>query len=87
MKNLYPEWLIQGHLTSDEAIEMVEVAEKALNFNRILKEEVELRRCIRMDPKTVYSYENTDKSEKNPNSCVCVCFSADCLGAKRDTHA
>ena len=85
--NLYPEWLITGHLTSEEAVEMVDVAEKALNFNRISKEEVELRRCIRLDTKTVYSHETKNKSEKNPNSCVCVTFSADCLLITRDKHA
>lgn len=87
MKNLYPEWLILGHLTEEEAIDMVNTAEKALNFNRISKNEAEYKRCVRMDEATVYSYENINKSEKNPNSCTCVSFSSDQLNSNRNAHA
>lgn len=79
LTNLHPEWLIQGHLTGDEALELVDIAEEALNFDRITEDEVELRRCVRLDPSSIYSFEKKNKVETNPNSCIIATFSANCL--------
>lgn len=86
LENLHPEWLIQGHLTGSEALELVDIAEEALSFDRITEDEVELRRCVKLEPRSVYSFEKKNKLDTNPNSCIIVTFSANCLHNQRDIH-
>ena len=41
-----------------------------MKFQRIPKDAVELPRCVKLQDKSVYEYEQTNSSPKNPNSCV-----------------
>ena len=54
LRNLEMIWLIQGHLTEQDALEMVDTTEKAIKFNRISEDDIEVSRCIRLDDRTVY---------------------------------
>lgn len=47
-------WLIQGHLTPHDALNLVKTAESSLMFDRISEEDVVLKRCVQLKPKTVY---------------------------------
>ena len=51
-------WLIQGHLLKEDALKMVEVAEAAINFTRIEESQVNLTQCVKLNEKTIYTYEN-----------------------------
>ena len=64
--------MIQGHLTQEDAIKMVEVAESSIKFKRIEESDINLPRCIKLNDQSVYNYEVSNKSEKNPNSCIHV---------------
>lgn len=61
-------WLIQGHLTAQEALSLVNTAESSLKFERITEEDVLLKRCVRLNDRIVYQYTKPNKDEKNPNS-------------------
>jgi hypothetical protein len=73
LTQLNPEWLIQVHLNEKEALELVKLAEKALDFTPIGPEEVPLNRCIKLEPK-IYELKRKNKLETNPNSCCLVTF-------------
>ena len=70
LQNLNIRWLIQGHLTKEEALKIVDATENSIKFNRIDKNTLDLPRCIKLRDKTVYQYEIKNISPKNPNSCV-----------------
>jgi secreted Zn-dependent insulinase-like peptidase len=47
-------WLIQGHITMQDALALVRTAESSLKFERIAEEDVLLKRCVWLKEKTVY---------------------------------
>ena len=51
---------------------MVDIAESSVEFNRISESDVSLPRCIKLNDRTVYNFERSNESEKNPNSCIDV---------------
>ena len=57
-------------MTQEDALKIVDATEGSIKFQRIAKEAIELPRCIKLKDKTVYEYEQTNVSPKNPNSCV-----------------
>jgi hypothetical protein len=72
-------------LNPKEALEMVDVAEEALDFNRISEEEVQLRRCVKLDQGKVYSYSKKNIMADNPNSACIVSFSHMLVGNRQET--
>ena len=74
LQNLEMIWLIQGHLTKEDALQMVETTENALTFRRISEDDISAGRCIRLKDRTIYSFEKDNISEKNPNSCCKAVF-------------
>ena len=51
---------------------MVDVAESSIQFSRIEESVVNLPRCVKLNRRTVYNFERSNESEKNPNSCIDV---------------
>ena len=72
LRNISILWLIQGHLTQEDALKMVEVAESSIKFNRIQESDINLPRCIKLNDLTVYNFEHSNESARNPNSCINV---------------
>lgn len=56
LKDITFEWLIQGHIKQQQAIELVEKAENAFKYNRIEKEDFQSARLVKMRDKTCYSF-------------------------------
>ena len=79
-------WLIQGHLTKEDALKMVEATEGALTFRRISEDDIQCSRCIKFKDKTVYNLEQDNVSKDNPNS-VCKAIFQDEVEADKDAHA
>ena len=51
---------------------MVDIAETSIEFNRIQESDVNLPRCIKLNDLTVYNFERSNQSARNPNSCIDV---------------
>ena len=51
---------------------MVDTAESSVEFNRIAESEINLPRCIKLNDRTVYNFERSNESDRNPNSCIDV---------------
>lgn len=64
LENVSLEWLVQGHLTEQDCVEVCNLAEKALNFNAIDKRILNQERCIKLKDKSVYDVTevNIDKN-------------------------
>ena len=70
LKKLHITWLIQGHLTEADAMKMVNVAETALDYEHIAKEDVNYARMVRINDRSIYGCEKSNLNAENPNS-VC----------------
>ena len=68
-------WLIQGHLTEDDALKMVEVAEKSLDYTRINKDDINYTRLVKLKDRSVYNLEHSNMNADNPNSACEAIFS------------
>lgn len=53
-------------------MKIVDATESSMKFQRIPRDAVELPRCIKLKDRTVYEFEYTNPSPKNPNSCIDV---------------
>ena len=74
LKNLSLQWLIQGHLSQEDALKMVEITEQSLQSKMIAKEDCDMYRLVKFQDKTVYNYDVLHKNPDNPNSCVVSYF-------------
>lgn len=63
-------WLIQGHLTESDAVEMVRTAETALDYSPMQKDDLAVARLVKLAERTVYNFERDNEIPSNPNS-VC----------------
>lgn len=70
LRQMHLTWLVQGHLTQDEALNMVDIAEKALAYVPIPKSEVNFMRLVKLGDRSVYNFEEANVNEDNPNSCT-----------------
>ena len=61
-------WLIQGHLTKENAINMVNIAESSLDYRRIRATDLDFSRLIKLNHRTIYSFERSNENAENPNS-------------------
>ena len=67
-------WLIQGHLTAENAMNMVNVAENALAYTRISKDDINYVRLVKLNDRTIYSFEKSNMNPENPNSACSTMF-------------
>ena len=72
LKRLHVVWLIQGHLEEADAMEIVTRAETSLAHQRIHTDDIDFARLVRLNDRTIYSFERTNESPENPNS---LCWS------------
>lgn len=63
-------WLIQGHLTEQDAIQMVQTAETALAYKHVDKDDISKGRLVKLTDRSIYTFERSNEVESNPNS-VC----------------
>ena len=68
------EWLICGHLTSEDALKIVNFAEQSIDYNPTTEDQVSFTHCIRLMDKTIYSCDSENELEKSKNNAVCVLF-------------
>lgn len=68
LSNLHITWLIQGHLVEDDALNMVRVAESALDYQPLAKDYMNYLRLVKLNDRTVYSFEHTNENPDQPNS-------------------
>lgn len=71
MKNLSFEWLIQGHLTQEDAIKITQKVESELDYNPIKKPQSVNILAL---PQAVNVFKMVSKSSQNPNSCITSYF-------------
>ena len=57
MKSMKMEWLISGHLTKDDAMNIVNFAEKVIDYKPISEADVNFAHSIELKEKTIYSYD------------------------------
>ena len=86
LRNISILWLIQGHLTENDALKIVDLAENSIEFNRINESDVSLNRCVKLKDRTVYEFERSNKNPRNPNSCIKVIHSYE-IDSDRDKNA
>ena len=60
LKNISLTWLIQGHLTQESALKMVQSTEVALAFSPISTSDIECFRLVKLQNQTVYCYERSN---------------------------
>ena len=75
LSKMHLTWLIQGHLTKEDALSMVDVAEKSLAYTRISKDELNYTRLVKLNDRSVYSLEKSNENADNPNSACEAIFS------------
>jgi secreted Zn-dependent insulinase-like peptidase len=73
LRNVSLEWLIQGHITEERALTVVDQSEEALNFQGMDKDLINLERCIKLKEKTVYQKSEVNV-DKNVNNCCIALF-------------
>lgn len=61
-------WLIEGHLTEDDALDMVKCTEASIKFNRISYETVGSSRSIVFNERTIYTRRFVNPNDSNPNA-------------------
>lgn len=61
-------WLIQGHITETDALEMVEIAESSLKHKPVSLYDCHLRRIIHLRDRNIYEWKETNADPKNPSS-------------------
>ena len=74
LKNINMKWFITGHLTKDDALKMVDNTETSIDFNKIDEGSVTLARCVQLNERTIYNYENKNVLAKSSNSAINVIF-------------
>jgi len=67
-------WLIQGHLTEENALNMVDVAENSLAYTRISKDDINYNRLVKLNDRSVYNLERSNFNADNPNSACQAIF-------------
>ena len=67
-------WLIQGHLTEEDALKMVNETESALTFTKLNSNQIPTSRCVRLRDRTVYYIEKENPLASNPNSVCSAVF-------------
>ena len=72
LRSLAIRWFIHGHLNEEDALKMVDQAENSIEFTRINRDDLQLERTVKLEDRTVYSYERENESPENPNSCTNV---------------
>lgn len=87
LMNLEMVWLIQGHLTEEDALKMVNETESALTFKRINENDIAHSRCVRLKDRTVYYIEKENPLATNPNSVCCAVFQDNVETDKVETAA
>lgn len=75
LQNMHLTWLIQGHLTEANALKMVELAENALTFNRVSKDDIDFVRMVQINERSIYELERSNQDAQNPNSACEVAWS------------
>ena len=60
LKNIHLTWLIQGHLSQESALKMIDTAESALNYQKMSKNDINYRRLVKLNDRTVYNLELTN---------------------------
>lgn len=74
LKNLSFSWLLQGHLTEEEAIKIVNTAESAIEYKKLDQSKVEAWRLIKPEDKTIYNIDQLNEVADNPNSALLSLF-------------
>lgn len=54
---------------------MVELAEDALTFNRVSKDDIDFVRMVKINERSIYSLERSNEDTQNPNSACEVAWS------------
>jgi len=73
LSNLDFIWLICGHLTENDALEMVRRTESSIKFNKIAFETVSSTRAIFLRDRTVYTLRFVNPGKTQPNAyCKCL---------------
>ena len=86
LKNLHLVWLIQGHLTQEDAMDIVRMAETSLGHQKVHKDDIDFSRMVCLRDRTVYQYENSNGNPTNPNS-LCECRFAYRFDTNKDDQA
>lgn len=67
LKNIDLVWLIEGHLTEQQAKQVVVNTEEAMKFKRIESDKVSENRTVQLADRTVYNFRQVNEDAKNPN--------------------
>ena len=76
LRNLALTWLIEGHLTAENALKMVQMTEASIDFCKICPDSIPLQRVVELSERTIYTWRETNRDGKNPNSYIRVLFQA-----------
>jgi secreted Zn-dependent insulinase-like peptidase len=74
LQNICNEWLIMGHLTEQEAREIVRLTELELKYKPIDPSQIPLNRLVQLPALSVSEYEEKNYDPSNPNSAVMCIF-------------
>ena len=74
LKKIRMVWLIEGHLTERDALEMVEITERAVgSFSAVKKQDLRMGVCRKLKEGHIYNMESLNVSDKSKNSgCLVV---------------
>ena len=74
LKNLKTEWLVMGHLTQQEALELVYESEKGMSFTPLDENHLPICRLVKLPSRSVHEMEEINEDPSNPNSAAMAMF-------------
>ena len=81
MKTMKFQWLIQGHLDKEQALELCDIARNSVSFKDMDEDDMlQFNLMVKLPDRTVFNYEKVNESPEgqnqkpNPNSAIQVYF-------------
>lgn len=74
LNNVRIEWLVAGHITDKDALQIVNDCERSFKFRKITADEIPEQRLIKLPTNYVAEYEELNEDPENPNSAIFTLF-------------